>query len=102
MLQEASAAERIVLIVLLTATLVSAIIAMVTICKRWYLGVGHAVIVGVPAPAEPPTAAVATQAPAANEKQHLLQGGAMQDAHAPYVPLPSPAAEADAAEYELP
>mgnify|MGYP005990919411 CR=1 FL=1 len=99
MLQEASAAERIVLIVLLAATLASSVVALMTIFKRWYAGVGRAVIVGVPARAVSPSAAAA---PDAQEKQHLLVADSADDVQAAYISLPSPTEDTVGAGHELP
>ncbi len=93
MLQEASMAERIVLILLLAATLISSLIALYTISKRWYLGVGRAVIVGVRPPSTPGSqtsdfTAAARSAP--DEKAQLLHNQEYTNDVGSYAELPSP------------
>jgi hypothetical protein len=94
MLHEASEAERVVLIVLLTATLASSVVALLAIAKRWYQAVGRAVIVGVKqfeAPSAPNTA-TAPRPPHSDEKQGLLRGNS-SDTSGVYVSLPPPSIE---------
>jgi len=82
-------AERIVLILLLTATLASSLAALFTITKRWYLGVGRAVIIGV-ATSSAAAAPSAESPQPASETEQLLQNDAA------YVAMPSPLPDIEA------